>query len=251
MNRETYDALPGENFSRLKFLSKSPASYRAAMKTPPEATDAMTLGAVAHLATLEPETLTERVAVWADGTRRGKSWDSFEAANAGKLIVKTDDYEKAMAMARAIRASPMAAPYVTGGKAEVSVQWEEMGVQLKGRIDYLTPSCVVDVKFTRDASPEAFGRQMFASLVHAQLAMYRAGEGHSLPCALVACENTGTNIVQVYRLTEEHLEQGTKEYRAWLATLRACQTSGLWPGYWTEPMDLQFPRWANPEENYE
>lgn len=250
LSREAYEALDGVNFSTLKEMARSPAHYQAALKAPKKATDAMELGVVFHLATLEPQALGERVAVWDEGVRRGKAWDAFREKHAGKTLVTRDDYEQALAMAERVRSSPQAAPYINGGKAEVTLQWESLGVKCKGRVDYLTPLNVVDLKSTRDASLEAFGRQMFNARVHAQLAFYRQGAGEPRGCVLVACENSCPFEVQVYRLTEAQLEQGAAEFEAWLLTLKQCRETGRWGGYWPTETDLQFPRWSNPQEEF-
>jgi hypothetical protein len=253
MNREQYDALEAENFSTLKELARSPAHYKAAKLLQREATDAMDIGTAFHLLSLEPEREEERLAIWDEGTRRGKAWESFCEKHAGKTILKRDDYETAKAMSLSVRSSPMAKPYLVGGKAEVTLQWEEQGFKCKGRVDYLSHA-IVDLKSTRSAAVVAFGKQMFDALVHAQLAFYRSGvkaTGAILPCVLIATENTFPYVTQVYRLTEAQLEQGASEYSAWLATLKHCNATQTFPGYWPEETDLQFPKWAQPEEIYQ
>jgi hypothetical protein len=261
MTRAEYEALEGENFSALREIEAAPLKYKLAKAAPKEATDAMDLGTVAHLATLQPELLKERVAVWAEGDRKGKAWLAFKEANASKIILKADAYERALSMANAVRSSPQAKPYLTGGVAERPMQWELKDPVLgfvtkcKGIPDYETDTHIVDLKFARSSAIEAFGRQMFDSRAHAQLAFYRAGRrvlsGVTKQCVLIACENTGSNIVQVYRLTEEQLTQGEGLFSAWLATLHQCKQTNVWGGYWPTETDLVFPKWANPEEVYE
>jgi hypothetical protein len=260
MTRAEYEALDGENFSALREIEAAPLKYKLAKQAPREATDAMDLGTVAHIATTQPESLKERVAVWAEGVRRGKAWEQFEslAKHDGKIILRAEDYERALSMAHAVRSSPQAKPYLVGGVAEQPMQWELKDPVLgfvtkcKGIPDYETDTHIVDLKFVRSSAIEAFGRQMFDSRAHAQLAFYRAGRrvlsGVTKQCVLIACENTGSNIVQVYRLTEEQLTQGEGLFSAWLATLHQCKQTNVWGGYWPTETDLVFPKWSREEE---
>lgn len=254
MSREQYDAIDALHFSTLKEFARSPAHYKAALMAQREATDAMELGTAFHLLALEPEREGERLAVWDEGTRRGKAWDAFKEKHAGKVLLTRDNYETAQAMAKSVRASPMAKPYLVGGKAEVTLQWEEQGFKCKGRVDYLS-TVAVDLKSTRCAAVEAFGRQMWDSKAAAQLAFYRAGilaqTGLMVPGVLIATENSFPFVTQVYRLTEWQLEQGATEYRAWLSTLKHCEETKTWPGYATGETELVFPRWAIPEEAFQ
>lgn len=249
MTREQYEAIDAINFSTLREFSRSPAHYAAALRVKKDATDAMDLGSAFHLLALEPEREGERLVVWEEGTRRGKAWDAFKEKHAGKLILKRDDYETAKAMAQSVHNSPQARKYLTGGRAEVTLQWEEAGFKLKGRVDYLG-AAQVDLKATRSAAVEPFGRQMFDAKVHAQMAMYRTGIKAILPVVLIATDNTFPFLTQAYRVTEQQLEQGAAEYRAWLATLAHCRKTNQWPGYWESECDLKFPKWATEPEVY-
>ena len=171
MTREQYEAIDAVNFSTLKEFARSPAHYKAALQSPRESTDAMDLGSAFHLLALEPEREGELLAVWDEGTRRGKAWDAFKEKHAGKLLLTRDAYETAKAMAASVRSSPQAKPYLHGGQAEVTLQWEEQGLKCKGRVDYLTPTHLVDLKGTRCGAVEAFGKQMYDAKTAAQTSM--------------------------------------------------------------------------------
>jgi hypothetical protein len=86
----------------------------------------------------------------------------------------------------------------------------------------------------------------------AQLAYYVDGyeiaEGKRLPATLVAVEKNPPFVVQVYQLTDEHLQLGRETYRQWLDQLRVCRDESRWPGFMDGPMILQLPKWAMNEE---
>jgi hypothetical protein len=267
MTRAEYEAIDAVHFSTLKEFARSPAHYKAALQSPKEATDAMEIGTAYHLLALEPERVSERIAVWRGETRKGPEWNDFcderlgrtfklvadavrGFAAAGKVLLSAEDFETAKAMAASVRASPQAKPYLATGMAEVTLQWEEQGIKCKGRADFVG-SALVDLKSTRSAAMEPFGKQMWDARVHAQLAFYRSGLGKPLPCVLIATENVFPYVTQVYRLTEAQLEQGRGEYSAWLATLKQCEATKHYPGYWPTETELVFPKWTNPEVIYE
>ena len=259
ITREQYDRVTRVNWSTLKLMGKSPAHYRERLEHPPGPdSDAMAQGRVTHLAAFEPERLGD-VAIWEEGARRGKQWEAFCADNRGREIVTRATYDNALAIGRAARTNPMAARFLSGGKGEVTVQWtvkvpavgalEGYEVDCKGRLDFVANcGALVDLKTTRDASPEAFGRQCFNLEYHAQCAFYadgyEAATGQALPFVVVAVETSAPYVVQVYEVPFEILELGRERYRALLDTLNHCRTHSEWPGYATTPMQLTLPKWA-------
>lgn len=260
LSREAYDRLDRVNWSKLK-LMPVPAKYRhRVVAGEGEDTAARARGRVTHLAVLEPERYRTEVAVWTEGDRRGKAWEAFRAAHAGLEIIKQDQHEEVMALSAAVRSSAQAAPFLTGGRSEVSLLWRhvepELGavpgfeVDCKGRLDFVTPACITDLKVTRDASPSGFGRQCAQYQYHVQAAWYvdayKAVHGVELPYVLVAVESAAPHVVQVYRLNEDLLDLGREVYRDLLGRLRLCRSTNSWPGYAEAPMDLTLPAWAAP-----
>jgi hypothetical protein len=256
MSREDYDALDRVNFSSLKHILRSPAHYKAALGVKPEPTDAMTLGTVVHGLILEPD--KTRFAVWDGGRRAGKEWDAFSEAhrNAGVTILKAEDAARAKAMAAAVRSKP----YVMGlldddGREEVTIKWENQGVLLKGRADWVCgPSghgAILDLKTTRDASVDGFGREFAQRNCAMQLSMYFDGlrDGSATfdsPILVVAIENEAPFDVVVYRVPMAVLNYGFSLYGLALDRLLACRRLGEWPGTdnGLHMIELSLPSWA-------
>ena len=270
VTRETYDKLAGVNWSTLKLMGKAPAFYRDRMltKTREVDTDPKKRGRAVHTAVFEFDRYSTEYVVW-DDRRAGKEWEAFKAANSQREIVTAGMNDAAVEISRAVRASAMAAPYVTGGLAEVTVQWEFKSAVIEGfepysfkcksRLDYVKPSvAIVDLKSTRDASPTGFARECVKYEYHAQAAFYvdawAAVHGQKLPYVIVAVEAVSPHVVQVYHVPDELLQLGRERYRDLLGTLNACRKNDSWPGYAESPLALQFPGWAlpeDPEENAE
>ena len=263
LSRAEYDAMTSRlNWSRLKHIGRSPAHFRHALDAEDKDTPARAFGRLAHLAILEPERVTDSVAVWTGGRRAGKEWEVFKGEAGAKEIVTDADLTRAAAIAEAVRADPIAGQYVTGGRAEVTALWthetppvEGSGLpgfafDCKARLDYVAEKvgALVDVKTCRDARPDAFGRDVWNLQYHVQAAWYADGfaaaTGQLLPFVFVAVETEPPHVVQVYRVPDWILDEGRSTYRALLGLLDRCKRERHWPGYATGELELMLPRWA-------
>jgi hypothetical protein len=246
-----YRALPAVNFSTLKYMAKSPLHYKHALENPSPVTDAMSIGTAEHCMVLEPSQFPPRYTVWTGGRRAGKEWDAFCLANEGKTIIKSDEYDRCVAMRDAVRAHPAAGPILaSGGESEKVVLWKdpETGLDCKARIDWLCGS-VVDLKTTADGDPRRFASLAARYRYHAQLAWYRWGVEVSTgladwPCQLIVVEATPPHDVAVYNIDELTLGAGLDEARELLRRVAECKASGRWPGRFEGEATLNLPRWA-------
>lgn len=249
MPRERYDEIRDRvNFSTLKAIHRSPAHYAHNLVQPFEDTDPKKLGRAIHMAVLEPERYERAVAVWDGGTRRGKDWDRFKEENVGRELLTEREAEQCEAVQKAVRADPLALRYLSDGVAEATMLWSLDGVRCKGRLDYDAPTAIVDLKTTRDASPDGFGKEVWRYRYHTQAAWYLDGYvaagGPVKPYILISVESEAPHVVQVYRLPQVALDLGREEYREWMKRLAECRLSGKWPGYFDGEGEVQLPRWA-------
>lgn len=250
MTRGQYDSIPKRmNWSRLKVMARSPAHFRHALFSDRADTDAFRLGRCAHLAVLEPEKFAAECAIWDGGRRAGKAWDAFVEANHGRELLKEEEAAFCRAIQSAVREDPHAAPYLASGAAEATVLAALDGVDCKSRMDWLSSTAIVDLKTTRDASPEGFAREVWRMRHDAQSAMYQdmheAATGVRLPVVLIAVEKEQPHLVQVYVVPDPVLEVGRDHYRMLLERLRDCRQRDAWPGYVDGVTELSLPRWAN------
>lgn len=265
LSREKYDRLDRVNWSTLKLLGKSPAHYRAnQLERDDSDTDARKRGRATHLAVFEPERFRASYACWTGKVRRGKEWDAFAEENSDVEILTADMYQQCQEIGEAARKDAIAAKYLNGGRGELSVLWEYVvpdtngfdgyRMDCKGRLDFVAQcGAIVDLKTTRDASPDGFGRECAKYEYHVQAAFYRdayaAVTGQHLPYVLVAVEVNRPYVVQVYRVHDEILALGRERYRNLLARLNVCRKESRWPGYGEAELDLMLPRWAVPRED--
>lgn len=232
-------------FSHLKAISKSPAHYRHSVQREREETLSMRLGSGAHALTFG----TPEVVVFHGTRRHGTAakpspWDTFEAENAGKVILSEREFEIANGMATALRSSMVADEYLfsPGVQYEHDVRWEYLGRRCKGRIDALGPVNVIDLKTTKDASPEWLPYQIRREHWHVQATWYadgceRAGLGWRHPF-LVAVENTPPHPVTVWRLDDVTIESARRTYHQWFERLLECEATNTWPSYESDVLTL-------------
>ncbi|MGY2052923.1 PD-(D/E)XK nuclease-like domain-containing protein [Methylobacterium sp. JK268] len=114
------------------------------------------------------------------------------AADAGRLILKAEDFDRIQRAAGAVLANPHLAASFTGGASEVSVFWTDAvdgePVRRKARFDYLKPRAVVDLKSTRPSRPTSFEANCLRAMAEfgypVQAAAYL--QGRALLARLVA-----------------------------------------------------------------
>lgn len=247
---EDYERIPRMNLSTLKHMKKSPFHLREAQKTPREDSDPLRIGRATHVMVLEPESFLSRFAIWDGGSRRGKEWEKFLAKVEGLDVLTEDQYHQVKAISAAVLAHEHAAGYLRGGSAEATLLWTDpdTGVECKGRLDLAQEGrALVDLKTTRDASPEAFQKQSWNLGHHEQAAFYRKGwqaaKGALIPYFIVAVESTAPHAVAVYEVPKRILAMGEESNRDLLERLVVCRNENRWPGYADGVMELDVPRW--------
>lgn len=262
MSRTAYNALKERvNWSTLKELLRSPQHYQHRLAAAREDTDAMVLGRCVHLGVFEPNRFATEVMAWTGGVRRGAFWEHFRIQCLGQEILREDDFERCLAIQRAVRDAPAARQYLMGGTAELTVLWTHetpavngvlgYSLDMRSRLDFVTPTAIVDLKTARDASPSGFGRAVGTYRLHTQGALYvdayERATGRRLPYVLLVVESVPPHAVVVYRVPDALLDLGREEYQALLGRLHACRRDSLWPGYAEAEMELTLPRWADDE----
>lgn len=250
-----YAAIPGVNWSTLQEMTRSPLHYQAILKAERRDTDKMALGRLTHCAVLEPDALPLRYAVWTGGRRVGSEWDAFVDAHAGREVVCEADYATALAIRDAVHANPDAHELLTGGSAEVTLTWTDPETHLhcKGRLDYLKPETLTDLKTTRDAETRIFGVRAARLLYHGQLGFYamgaRASGYEAVAVRIIAVESAPPHDVAVFELDDDALYAGEELARDLLRRVADCQQTGQWPGRYEGVQTLRLPGWAVPDDS--
>lgn len=250
-----YHAWPAASASRLNRLYRSALHLRHEMRAPPESTPAQVLGSALHTAVLEPERFRDLYVAEPKIDKRTKAGKEAYAAFITEHVAKRHLKEYEMAEVEAMREAVLAHPDARAllespAEPEQSVVWrdEATGVECKARIDQPAPQrgTLVDLKTTRDASPEGFGRSLWNYGYFRQAAFYRAAmaaHGKDFERFTFVCVEKGAPYaVGVYTVEEEVLHAGAMQITDLLERWAECHATDTWPGYASGTVSL--PRWA-------
>ena len=249
---DEYNLREGVRASILKEILRSPAHAREMMSNPKPPTIAMELGTLVHSAILEPDVF-EKYVVAPKFDRRttvGKAAaKDFEEANSDRVQVDEETFQIVGGCLESVYSHPIAKELLSQGRCEMTVTWEEDGLKCKARPDVYQPGILIDVKTTRDASPQGFARQVASLKYHLQAAHYLKGVSavsglHHETFIFVAVETTPPFAVGVYQLDFGSLERGEYLWRQAIDRYRQCLTLDEWPAYSNEIQSLGLPAWA-------
>ena len=228
--RSDYDLLPGAHWSTLKDgLGHTAAHIEAAMRGRKDS-QAMKFGRAYHHWILQP-------------VLKG-SWKVAKGATTTLFDCLTDqEREHLDAMELAIRSLGLRQIE----NQETAITWEIGGVSCRGLIDGTIDGLLMDLKSTRDASPDAFAKEILRMKYHAQLAFYYDGmlkndyKFDEQMVQIVAGEKAPPYSAGCYTLDQSWLDLGRTVYENALAIL-AAKTG---PNYGIHRLEL--PEWAEKE----
>jgi hypothetical protein len=228
--------------SDLVEMTKSAAHLRARIETPADEREdkkAYLIGRVLHAKVLG-------FGSWVvfDGSRNSNAWKAFKEEHKNDNIITPEEHAQTDAMAAAIRANVNAIELLTGCEFEQEFEWENTARKCAGRVDAFARNRIIDIKTTTLAQPERFEWHARKLQYHTKLAWYRDGLvslgklDEDASAYLIVVETSKPFAVVVYRLTPRLLDEGRKNYRAWLERLLVCEHTGLWPSYTETIVDL-------------
>lgn len=223
----------------------------------PVDTEALRFGRAAHTLILEGTgEFGKRFGILGEGMDlRSAAGKAQKAAieDAGKCMVRFDDFVKISAMAKAIKSHPRASLVFADGAAEKTLCWkdDETGVWLRARPDWLptTPQFIPDYKTCADASKADFEKTVWSYGYHMKAAHVCAGiraTGIGNPDAayFVAQEKKAPYLCAVYVLNKDALDWGDLQNRAAIRTFAECLNKGKWPGYAETAEEIKLPVYA-------
>jgi hypothetical protein len=169
-------------------LSASGAKTLLGKRPPSPDGEAILFGRLVHTVILEPAKLDtyavldpDIIGVKADGSKADnptatKAWKDvvFAAKRDGLTVIAPKMLEKARAMEAAVRKHPEAGRLLAAATDhEISAYADHpSGARVRARFDLVGPGFIGDIKTTRDADPENFGRTMHSFGYHISAANY-------------------------------------------------------------------------------
>lgn len=203
--------------------------------------DTMDRGTLAHLALLQPDRLQDSVAVWHGGRRLGAEWDAFTDANAGKLILKQDDYRETMRKVNLLRSDELVASKLRDVYPEVAMFTADFGIDCKGQVDavHIGRREIVDIKTTTtelsqravDSTIRRFHYREKMSLYRRWLARLTSTHPEEWRCFnlfLGIGSHVGVRLVQ---LSTAALEWGEERMAKAATKYVECVAANEWPIY--------------------
>ncbi len=224
-----YFAHPALNQSGFKYHLLSPAEY-IWHKANDKKTAAMTMGSLTHARFLEPETVKDRFPVWEET----KKLDSVKAGKArAKLepwqeLVTPEMWAKSIMMVSSIKDTPLPPAEFR----EVSGFTRYMGVDIKGKADWIDGHTVWDLKTTADLHKFEFTFRRY--LLHMQAVWYlivfhEVVDTHKT----LVVSSTPPYDWRVFEYGAERLEEGLaliRDPEKGLPYFRKCLAEDSWPG---------------------
>lgn len=149
-------------------------------------------------------------------------------------------------------------------QTEVTILWRdpETGLSCRVTLDIMVPPCpafpcgiILDLKTTKDASFDAFRRDIEKYNYHWQADYYRRGftalYGTVPPYGWAAVENTEPYLAAFYECEEDFMTIARREYLPLLVAISRAMETGVWPGYPIEPQKMGPSKWLARKHNME
>lgn len=268
-----YDRDENEYHADETTLSASGAKTLLGKRPPSADSDALLFGRLAHVVILEPHKLDayavldpDEIGVKADGSRADnptatKAWKDavFAAKRDGLTVISPKMLDKAQALAGAVKNHREAGRLLAAATGhEVSAYADHpTGARVRARFDLIGPGFIADIKTTRDADPENFGRAMHTFGYHISAANYldvaRANgldaERFDLICVEKEPTPGGDYRVSVLEIHPDAIELGrelmAEACRRWLALGKRVDL----PSYGDDRHVIDLPAYAYPYDD--
>jgi hypothetical protein len=277
----TYDEYAGNcaqiralRSSQLKVLMKSPRHLKVKMDEPEEPSDAMAFGSIVHLLFENPWKFMDLHVVepvFQGRTQKGELTTSSNCKEVKEkraawreklpkdaIVLKAEDAERIYSIHNTLKEKKLISNILKDGIKEQSlwVKDPETGVALACRPDFITAKGhVIDIKTTRDASPNFFLNEIFSNRGYSQFYVLQAAHyTHCLKTAgisdgksflFIAMENQSPFEMRVFPLDEGALDAGDSWRQKLTKTYADCLMSDRWPRFDDTAFPTSLPSWFN------
>lgn len=258
ISNKNYHSGPGISSSDLKELLRSPAHYRAYKANPIEPTAEMIRGTLLHTLILEPHMFEHNYAVGSFNIRRGKDYEKVVSENPGKIILSAEELTEATVIYEAFKEEVHKNPelqMLLDGDKECSYYWKDKntGTLCKARPDIVNVprGTIVDLKTTKDASFDAFQRQVvdlkyFLSASYYLRGVNEVANADVTPISrfvFVALETKPPYAVALYYLDAKAIEMGDRFVDKALQSYCDAVWNEDWRGYPKAPIEMALPNY--------
>lgn len=233
------------SFSSISQFAKSPAHYLAYKNRQQTESAAMRFGSAVHMAILESPKFRKEY-MTTDFRKNTIKFKEQQASNPDAKFLTGSEMFAINQIQDNINSNDMAHDLLMGcDKREQLVKAKINGIEFVGYVDALAKDYFIDLKTTKDASPEAFERSAWNFKYYLQGAVYRELTGVS-DFWIMAIENNPPYSITSYKLSEEYLDRGLTELHMLIDEFKRWDgmTSGYRDKNNTGHFELNAPRWA-------
>jgi len=258
---EEYKKIDAFNYSKIRWILKSPKHFKYHLENPEPPSDAMVLGQLVDCLALSPGEFSSKFAVlpetyYDEKAKEDKKFNlnstickGIKAAldNSGKIVVKNQQIAVAAEMVKSLMEHEKIKVAIEDSQHQVCIVWIDCdtGVKCKGLVDMLCPDGITDLKTAPDVSPKAFPFKVNSFLYHVQGAFYSDGltansNGIILPYQIAGVESDPPYCAAIYVVEENSLLTGREIYKYALKVYKDCVENNCWPGYsqFVEPLNI-------------
>lgn len=238
----------------LDLIAQYPALYRWSLDNPRKPTLDMEFGSLFDSYIFDLVNCLNSVVIAPNFNGKGSvaARAEWKAENVGRVIVDQDDWDKCRFMGEAIHKHPIASKLLAQCTPQVSIFWTDpaTGLECKARLDGEIKSLrrLLDLKTSRDASPDGFAKSAGEYRYHVQDAFYSWGyeqiTGDSVRAfTFIVVEKSPPYPVATYSLDDEAKRRGRELFERDLTTLKRCFDLDEWPGYGEQTKVISLKPW--------
>lgn len=249
------------SYSSLKEFGKSPRNFiKYKLRERREQTDSQIFGSLCDCLLTEPENY-DNLFVIVDNTpstdnqkgfckdvisglsieesfknnySRGKAEDIYaglrnfiECIKQNKTAINSQQKEDAENIVNGLKQSPLVMQYIDACTSfQKKREWEHDGWKFKGFTDGEGNKIIIDLKYTANADPEMFERDVMKYDYYMQMAMYAAPDEGLPECYFIAYDKTGNYCV--IQLDYTLLVYGKRKYHYLVNKLNQCISENRW-----------------------
>lgn len=272
---ETYRLSPALNYSTVKaLLLESPRhALEKRMRamgphTPdPDHSRDREIGTMTHKLLLGSTRGFRKLDAWEDYRTKDAQQARAQCELAGITPILGCDLERASAAANRLREQLWEVFQLElNGQSEVPLYWSEGGRSLglgsdsdlpcKAKLDHICKDgvTVLDIK-SGDANPRQVTRRIMDQALHVQAAAYLRSLVANVPSVAghvrfidLFIETSGLTMLTPVAITGSMLELGERQWIKGCRRWWQCEQESVWPGYTTEVLAPEAPKWALEQE---
>lgn len=251
----------------IKYIAKnSPIHFRAKyidkiIEQENEPTPQMILGSLVHSLTLTPSlTNTEFYVLKEEINKRtnaGKErWEYIQSENKDKAIVTEETFNQASDIAISVIQNPLVKSIMQNGTPEKANFWKcpFTNLNFKSKMDYVTPTALIELKTTTSAKLEDFQRTAYnmyydISAYHYLEGITQTTQKQITEVYFIVVETKAPYVTEVYKASESFLNLGHQRWLDAVQKIEIGTQKQIWNGYTNTEFEgikeLNAPKWAN------